>query len=689
MFTFAQGHLYFQRAGLVLLMVQLCLFVFGLPPFHVGIWLQTEPDMVAMFTLGLGNAIWLLYGCVTRALVPQRATPIFYVLMAWVLWQVVATGFSFLPFRSWFGPVEMGEGAAWHLCLLLVTMLAYPLWQVRSFRIILLVWAAGVISTESLLHVIFNARNNHYVAGLWIPAQWAAYLAFMVGYFWIAVMAGNYVRGPGAYLALIAFAADVVIISHNKTSIALMPFTIMVSLGVFFMQRRRSDFAVPGRRLRMAAVVVALLPISWLVFSTLYTAPPEEPVQYDAQGQPLPTPDTFLLNLSHKDSALGSRVGLIQIGVEAMRHEPRRWLVGNGWGEYNDSMFRYALLPGVHMFKDGLRAPNWGFVDGNAYHSHSQPLEALLALGLPGMILWFALPITILLTIPARLFWSCGPMLLMLHTVSFFWFQLPQCVPINGLMLAALCSVCPRSEKRRPVRRGVAISGFALATVVMALTAMEQNVTMHYGERLYKGSRYLPVEQYPMNWLLTDLYRGGDHLRVASMGFGLSLDKEKGDVDERQRAWYQRFMEAGHVMQESPLIGPRGHYMELWLQYKLLLNLGFPIFADLGHQATEAMPQSVLAMVKAAPLRDDLATFYLLNLEDVTHKDVKAQVKSLRDILEAAPNHRPALWVLGHMLLKKPATKEEGEAMIRKAVALHVEDVYAITQAELKPWVAK
>ena len=607
----------------------------------------------------------------------QRTALLFYVVAAWVLWQVVPTIFSFTPYRSWFGPAEMGEGAAWYVCLLLVTMLAIPLWQVKSLRHTLLIWAACVISVESLLHAVFNNRQNHYIPGLWIPAQWAAYLAFMVGYFWIMMMTGNYVRRLGVWIAMIAFTADVVIISFNKTAIALLPLVLLFSFGMYLRHKKQGAAAVlPGKRLRYIMVGLCFVPLAWVFFSAAYV-PPESTQDETGKLQ--------LLNLSHKDSALGSRVGLIQIGVEAMKHEPKRWLVGDGWGGFNDSMFSYALLPGVHMFENGERKPNWEFVDGNAYHSHCEPLEALLALGIPGMLLWFAIPVVILLTLPAQFLWSCGPMLLLLNTTSFLWFQLPQCVPMNGMMLAALCSVCgPDGERQR--RRLWPALGLAMTVILMVVTATEQYAAMLYGERLYKGPRYLNLEHYPIEMVAVDMYRGADRLRTSAMGFALSLDKENGDIDERQHSWYERFMDVAHMMMVSPIIGPRGHYLELWLQYKLMLSLGYPIFADLGHRSADEMREAVIAMAKVAPLRDDLAAFYFLNLDDLTHHDTAVQIDMLRELLGVVPNHRSALWLLGNILIKKPDTKAEGEAMIHKAVALRVEDVYAVTDKELEPW---
>ncbi|NBO19858.1 MAG: hypothetical protein EBV03_11690, partial [Proteobacteria bacterium] len=154
MFSLASGNTLYAYVGVLLMMVELALFCFGLPPFHTGIWLQTEPDMVALFTLSMQDALWMLYGLLRGRLLILPAPPkLWYVLLAWVLWQFVPTLLAFNPHKSWFGPVEMGEGMAWHLAGLLITLKAIPLWQVKKLRDPMMVAAGVVICVESLLHV--------------------------------------------------------------------------------------------------------------------------------------------------------------------------------------------------------------------------------------------------------------------------------------------------------------------------------------------------------------------------------------------------------------------------------------------------------------------------------------------------------------------------------------------------------
>ena len=677
MFSLAPGSHLYAYVGLFLLMVELPLFVFGLPPFHTGIWLQTEPDMTAMFTLTGLDAAWMAYGLVRgRLLILSAPSKLWLVAMAWVLWQLVPTLLAENPYKSWFGPVEMGEGMAWHLASLLITLKTIPLWQDARLRGIAVATAALVLGVESLMHVLFSQRTNVYIPGVWIPAQWGAYLAFMAGYFWVMVMAGGYVRRPAAYGILLFFMIDVIIVSYNKTAIALMPLALLVSLGFYLYGRKQGvEKTLPTKGLRMLVVLACLVPNAWIGLTVMY--------QSEDTGEVTDS----LFHLSHKDGSLGSRVGLNQVAAWAMKEEPRRWVIGGGWGDFNDTMFKYALVDGVRMYYKGERKPNWAFVDGNAYHSHCQPLEALLALGIIGCLLWFALPITAILTVPGRMFWQVAPVLVVINAVGFMWFQLPQCVPMAGMMWGALCVACRESEAGGSRRRGVPLALLmSLAVVVMTLTAMEQYRAMQYGDRLFKGTRTHDAKDFPREWILTDLLRGGDRLRVSVMGYALSLDKENGDFDMRQHEWYKHMMDAADAMMASPHTGPRSRYLPLWMEYKLLLNLGYPIFEDLGNRALADIRFSVVTVAKNAPWRDDIASFYFLNIEEVTHGDKKLQEDIYRELLATAPNHRSAKWLLGHILLEKPGSKAEGEALIREAVAAQVERIYPITDAQLAPW---
>jgi hypothetical protein len=680
MFHFAEGHAHYRKAGLLLLLLQLSLYVFGLPPFAAGIWLQTEPDMVALFTCASAGAVWLLVGVVRGCLIRQPAHLAWHCLLLWGGWQIVASLFAPSLWRSWFGPVEMGEGAGWHMALLLAVMVATPLWQVEHYRRLLVIIAACHIAVQAALHFIFTSHDVAavYEPGTWAPAQWGDYLAFLAGYLWIMVMAARPKNDTAMVSTLAAFCLAVLYISHNTTGIVMVSAAILASAAVHLLEAHSRLPAIlrAGTGWRRLALLGCLLPMAWVFFSMSYT----ESAHYEARDE------TGFLSLSSKDGPLGSRIGLIQVAEAGLRHEPHRWLAGNGWGEFTDSMFKYALVDGVYVFHEGKRQPNWAFVDGRAYHTHCQPLEALLALGLPGMMLWFALPMLVLMALPAALFWSCAPMVVALVGVAYFWFQLPQCVPYQALALAALFSQCPpQARLREGVKPLWLKAGLGVAALLMAGSALLQLDALRYGERLHEVAEGRTEPVLPVEWLARDNMRGGDRLRGSAMGYALILG-QTGTVSEAQRDWYGRYLLAAKEAAHSPHSGARLIHLELWLQYKLLLDLGFPVFAELGHQAVMDLPETVLRVAKAAPLRDDVATNMLLNLSEMTRGDVARQTSILKGLLAAAPDHRGALWVLGHLLRQSPGAEPEGEAMLRRAVALGVERVFPVTEAELAPF---
>lgn len=682
MFRFAEESsaalAHYRNFGLALLLLQLSLYVFGLPPFSAGIWLQTEPDMVALFTCAAAGAAWLLVGVWRGLLVRQPVHSLWQCLLLWICWQMAVSAFAPSPWRSWFGPAEMGEGVGWHLALLLAVMLAYPLWQVERCRRLLLVAAGANIVAQALLHVFFTDHNAAalYVLGSWSPAQWGDYLAFMAGYFWLLVMCAGTVRTAAAYAGLLLFSFTVLYISHNDAGMVIAGAAMLASFVAHLLEKKAGlpTFLQPSAFWRRMALLACLAPMLWVGFGLAYS------------GSGADGGDGSFPPLSDKDSPLGSRIGLIQVAGAALANEPHRWVMGNGWGEFTDSMFKYALVDGVYVFHNGQRDPNWAFVDGRAYHSHCQPLETLLALGLPGMALWFALPMLVILALPAALFWSCAPVVAALVAMAYFWFQLPQCVPYQALALAALFSQCGAQARPREGVRGCWLkAGLGVAALMMAWSASQQWQAMRYGEKLHDVAEDASAPLLPLDWLARDLPRGGDRLRASATGYAVALGRESA-VNKLQRDWYGRYMEAAHAAALAPRSGARTVSLEVWLQYKLLLDLGFPAFAELGHQAVLDLPEAVIRTAKAAPLRDDMATNLLLNLPDITHGDTARQAEILRGILAVAPSHRGALWVLGHLLRQSPDTEKEGDAMMHRAAALGVERVFPVTDSELAPF---
>jgi hypothetical protein len=668
MFRFASGPLCYRRLGLALLLPQLGLFLFGLPPFQSGIWLQTEPIFLVVLIFAALTALWLSAGIIKGWLVQQPAHPLFLCLLLWVGWQFLATLGASSPWRSWFGPPQTGEGVAFYVAMLLIFMLAYPLWRMAAYRRLILGTALAAIAAECLLHWLHPSPSDP-----WKPGRWPAYLAFMAGYLWIAVMAT-----PGSkalqYCIMIVLMYTALYTSWNKSAILLLAgaMTFSTLLQALQHKHRLQRFLRPAQTWRMLAIAACLLPMAW-VFASAHIA--SKAARMDDLSA--------LTVLADRNESIGSRIPFYQLIFSTMEHEPRRWLIGDGWGRFTDDALKYALVDGVQVFQNGQRRPNWFMVDGNAFHSHIQPLEALLSLGLPGMLLWFALPVIALWYLPRRYFWHIAPMLVGLTMLSYLWFEIPQVMPYHALGLAALGSLGSRRSFALPA--GWLQPALAVTVLLMSGSVYAQYDAIRYGSKLSQAMETGAHEDYPLEWLTDDQKRGGDRFRASAMHYGMQVGNATA-VDDNMVGWYRNLMKAASIMASAPAPIPRDSGLNLWLHYKLLMDFGDPVFAPLRREAAASLPGAVLQAARQAPLRNDLAAFFLMSLDDYTGHDIKRQADILSEILRISPDHRGALWLMGNILIRAEGHEAVGHDMLKHAVALGASRVYPITDQELRPY---
>jgi hypothetical protein len=487
----------------------------------------------------------------------------------------------------------------------------------------------------------------------------------MAGSMWIALMSSGFIRKRSHYALLVCFTLVVIWTSHNKSAMLILTAATLTSCLAAFLPS--IAFFTVCRNWRLTAMAACLAPMLFVGFS----------VSYGGIIGTNPN-STGIEGLFTKDNAIGSRVVLNQVAISTMQHEPQRWLLGAGWGRFTDDIFKYILVDGVHSYHDGKRDLNSSALEGEAFHSHSQPLEILLSMGITGLVLWFAIPLLLLLQLATSHFWSCAPMLVALVVLSYFWFELPQCLAFDALMMASLVSISPSKNTERITGRFMlpCIAAFA---VMMSWSAWQKNQSMRYSDALVAAIPDKPYENFTLEWLTDDIPHGGDALRTMSMLYAAKIQSLNA-IDANHRGWYALLMNAASVAANTPSAGARLASNELWLQYKLLIDYGsFRSFSELGHQAALSITDSVLLVTKIAPLRDEYATFYLLNLAGTTHNDKTKQEVILRNMLTASPNHRAALWVLGKLL-----DNDEGRAMMAKAARLGVDTVYPVTRAEIE-----
>lgn len=704
MLSFSQPTPLFRRTGLALAAAQLLVFAAGFPCFQMGVWLQTEPTLLAVFLFAGLTALWIAYGLRSGQLFVAAMQPLWLVPLLWVGWQLLVMPSAVSPWRSWFGPPQQGEGAGWWVAWLLCFMLMHCLWRVARARAWLLALAGSVVLGLGVMHWATAVPPKTPIS-VWQPAAWADYLAFMTAYVWLAVMAGGFLKKPQAFLSFTAACVLALELSGNRSGMVVLLPPMALTLLLEYAPRLRARLTVDGlwRKLCLAA---CLAPLLWVGFC--YGFPEDLKSSSQHTG--------IVSMLADQNYSMGGRVMLNKVALQAAIHEPSYLTLGRGWGSFSDSMFRNALLSHVSTF-DGLAQKNsWWLVSSIAFHTHNEALEALLDLGLIGMLLWLALPLVILRALPASVFWRTAPMLIGVTALSYLWFQLPQAIAFGALAWAALCAAC--TPALAPGRQTSLITlAMLLVAAVMGWSVREQLIAMREASALYDAlSKDTPYQDFPQTLLEGDIKRGGDRLLAAVEGYGsdmasrmvtdtpregasfwrelqaagadyadtLSGRFEKKPVSPNEAGWLEKLLAAtdATVAQTGPAFS-RAAYDALWLRLRILADIDGEALSGLRHHATATLENAVLETLKRAPRRDDMATLFLLNLADFTGGDAQKQIDILQRLLAIAPNHRGALWVMGKLLAGDAQTHEAGIEMQKHALALGAARIYPISDEEI------
>lgn len=680
MIVFYSPNLWFRNCGLILLCLQLLLFVFCLPPFQTGTWLQTEPAMVAMFSLGTLNAMWLALGIAKKWLSIERPIhPLLYGLLAWTSWQFTTLPFADNPMRSWLGIPQTGEGGGWQVMLLLITCIAMPLWGVQNFRKILL--SVGVFSLCVMTYLHFNPRllcplyDNYIENDLLTPANWPDYLPLIAGWLWIIYASTPSIRTPPRHFwMMVVFVIAMVVGENAAAKILLRPLFIGTNIVILlqlllrktkFKSLRISPLFLKcfyiGKFWKTLAIVGFILPLSWVIIaqqSNLYTCQ----------------------RSTSAENAIAARTIFNRAAISTLSNEPLRLIAGNGWGEFNEDMFRYGMVKGIYAFKDGEFTPNSVWLNGDVFHPHNQPMTALLSLGVIGFLLFISLPILAFLPLRKPLFWWCVPVLLGMNATGLMWFTLPQVMPFQALAFAALCAGRPaRTREIITLPKWLATASFILA-IILAVSSWQQVRLIIYGEKLAHILGENPNQEGIVDWLAEDINRGGDRLITAIEHYSERITNRINDktATEHDHDWYRNFLEVAHRAATSPNSGARLAKLDVelsMLPFRLIQN---SLLDDLKPKIKENLQDSIINFCAKAPQREDFIAPFLLSLDGFTGGDKNKQRDILENILKVAPNHRSALWLLG--------TIDKNIEMKKRAVKLGVEKVYPVTEQEVSSY---
>ncbi len=670
MFIFSADKPLYRLSGLVLLSLQLFLFVFALQPFQAGIWLQTEPVQLAVLLLAAANASWLLQGIRKRWLDPVQPHILFILTAAWIGWQIINTMLIDSSWRSWFGPVEIGMGVATNLAMLLCAIMMFPFWQDAKTRrqLILTAMAALLISCG-----LFGANPN---GGAWRPGLWADYMAFAAGYVWIATFASSKRVSDLVLCGMIVFMFVVLIFADNMSANPLIGGALLVTVTMNALRKRRtiSRLFYPSNTWRKLAILGCFFPLLLVIFS-------QQIVSYSNSS------NSSLETFADPESSFGARLAINQIALSVIKHEPERLFLGNGWGGFSDDSFRYVFVEGIAKFGEQSSKDNWVFAGKKNFHSHNQPMEALLSFGLIGMALWFAIVIAAIRTLPREYFWTVCPMIVAVFGLGYFWFELPRNLAFQAMALVALSSLRPTQpfplgETIRKLR----LTLLSVITVIMLWSAWQHHLAMHYGDTIFDAADDQTYDDVNEQFMADDAKRGGNRFRVFAYYSMYKLyDKSIDDkINEADVVWLTKILRAANMIAMSAHTGPRVSEVELGMLNFLFADFHDPLIDTMKPEAKLFLLPAIMRMAKQAPKREDSSTVFFNSLEGFTSGNERLQIDILSRTLAINPKHRIALWLMGKKLRSKEDTNTIGLQMQRHAVELGVLKMFPVAPKELQ-----
>ncbi|MDX2112450.1 MAG: O-antigen ligase family protein [Alphaproteobacteria bacterium] len=658
--------------GTVIACLQIAAFLFGMPAFHSGYWFQIEPMIMAHFLLAAAGLMWLMVATHRNLVALQLSHPFWLVIGLFLLWQLLTVITSPSPWRAWFGAPNTGEGTGWWIALASQTLLMNSLWRQNLCRKIMLMCGLVSLTVQAGLLAYFYDFLDVAVRkdNAWQPNPWPDYMAFAVGFLWIALLVSHEAKSDRWLFISIAIGMWALLKSDNITGIALLTCAIAMS-----MVHRTAPWCRkllrPSPSWRITACLACVIPVSWFFYSFYFT-------HHDPSAHGVET--SFL---AAKDEGVGSRLVMNQVAINMFMHEPQRLLYGHGFGMFSDDLLKYGLVDGLATFRGTRYEPNWFLLDGTSYHSHSQPLEAWLSFGIIGFALWLWLCFVIIKTLPRRTFWQSMPLFVGVTVLAYVWFEIPHVLGFHAMMLAAIISThraVETTSRASPVAHYLLCS---IGTLVLLASAYGQWRMIHYSQIMTKHVFNASCDSLPQEFVNQDLARGGERLNEIGSAYISTLIKFSTKLDDRHVLCVERLKNSAMQSWDVPQAGGLIRQFSLRLHLALFSDLPLPLFERLNRQAIQSFETVAIRMTSYAPLRDDQLTIFLMNLDGLTQQSDARKFQFLDRILRETPNHRPAMWLMGGLLMQSPESKAAGIQLKKEAARQHVERVYPVNPAEL------
>lgn len=468
----------------LLLLAMPFLFVFCLPWVDLGIWRQTETASVVLHMMSgltalLLGALVAMGGRRARGAIVHPVVLAFAGLAVLTVVQVILNPLDgFDAARSLHGLLKHGVGGLWHLdvAILIAGYLAVSNDRWRK------AYAVSVLVAMALAAALTYAFINKGSAP-WVPYDFTGWVGIFA---LLAMAAGLAVGDRRVRIAALVIGAFGLFVGRNLTAdIA----AATALAGYAFWRWRMVDLSAV-RRGSLTVAMVAL--VGFVVVLPMSTGPLEtlavrsvDPVKMRTDGIPSVRP------LDHVDidkkpyGTVWSRGWMIRTAAANLVAHPGALVFGRGWGSFPQVQAEEMRSVPGRVFPDRTETSSLAFWDPNRkadFHSHNLIVEAVLSLGLPGVLLMgFALLSPLIFArrrdVPAAAFLTVT-----FCIVGSMWFLVNTLAPVLALAFASCSRVSPpiarpRSFSAVSVVTGLVATGLALfffASILFGISLAER-----------------------------------------------------------------------------------------------------------------------------------------------------------------------------------------------------------------------
>lgn len=623
----------------------------SLPLFHTGLWYKSEPVIMALHAISAFVAAGLGLAIVgdDRMVMRLSRHPLVLFPAGIALWGLLTAGMAAMPLVSWYGTPEFGQGIAWHLDIAILTVGGMV--AVRDARTARwLAWSCGLAITA--LSATFLLNNGTSDLTPFISSDSLAFYG-LFGTPLLLVLISPRRAVPIA--ATIAFGLLVIVISQNRTALALMIAAPFVIGGVWWLARTYA---------KAARITIALLTLMAPVVVTAAIA---------------------FSDVAAREASLWSRKLHLTVARDSLRDNPTDLIWGAGWGSYGERLLAYLPVGAFDLAPQENGVPEWDAAHSQIhFQSHNFLIEALLSGGLVAMGLAWAMMVALPLFCRRRHLVLAGSFAIVIASMFSVWAPDAGAIPLFALAMGGFAGPVAFSSTMKFFRPGLG-AGILIAAVLLVATATMTMVTGTTMAREARDNRDTSASGKPAltdcRQMARDFGRGGVHLATLYRSFAVDLLEKRAAgalITETDAARL-----ADYVCAVEHRIGDRASLRlanaNLLVTAELASIRDDPALASIRSDRLSVWEARLRWYLGHAPTRSDMAVPYLI-WAFANHRE--NSVAAIAALLLARDRRSPVgLWFSGIVMMANADTAAAGFDRMRQSLNAGIEHIMPIDPA--------